>query len=176
MRIDVLVDVKTILGEGPLWDVEEERLYWIDSFGGNVFRCTHDGREVRAWDLPQKEPRAHILRPASGPLAQNESDVVVEKWNAEHRAVRIVSKNPANVVLRVLNYPAWRVTVNGAAVTPSHPKGTEEMIVPVPAGESEVRIDFTRTADRTLGGWISIASLISSLFILVWKRRWPIAT
>jgi sugar lactone lactonase YvrE len=54
MQIDVLVDVKTILGEGPLWDVEEERLYWIDSFGMNVFRCTHDGREIRAWDLPQK--------------------------------------------------------------------------------------------------------------------------
>jgi len=54
MRIEVLVDVKTILGEGPLWDVEEERLYWIDSFGANIFRCTHDGREIRAWDLPQK--------------------------------------------------------------------------------------------------------------------------
>jgi len=54
MRIDVLVDVKTILGEGPLWDVEEQRLYWIDSFGMNVFRCTADGREIRAWDLPQK--------------------------------------------------------------------------------------------------------------------------
>ena len=54
MRIEVLVDVKTILGEGPLWDVEEQRLYWIDSFGGNVFRCTPDGREIRAWDLPQK--------------------------------------------------------------------------------------------------------------------------
>src|SRR5215813_15233038 len=54
MRIEVLVDVKTILGEGPLWDVEEQRLYWIDSFGGNVFRCTADGREIRAWDVPQK--------------------------------------------------------------------------------------------------------------------------
>ena len=54
MRIEVLVDVKTILGEGPLWDVEEQRLYWIDSFGMNVFRCTHDGREIRAWDVPQK--------------------------------------------------------------------------------------------------------------------------
>ncbi len=54
MRIEVLVDVKTILGEGPLWDVAEERLYWIDSFGMNVFRCTADGREIRAWDLPQK--------------------------------------------------------------------------------------------------------------------------
>ena len=54
MRIEVLVDVKTILGEGPLWDVEEQRLYWIDSFGMNVFRATADGREIRAWDVPQK--------------------------------------------------------------------------------------------------------------------------
>jgi L-arabinonolactonase len=48
MRIEVLIDVKTILGEGPLWDVEEQRLYFIDSFGCNVFRCTADGGEVRA--------------------------------------------------------------------------------------------------------------------------------
>jgi len=54
MRIEVLVDVKTILGEGPLWDVEEPRLYWIDSFGMNVFRATADGQEIRAWDVPQK--------------------------------------------------------------------------------------------------------------------------
>lgn len=54
MRIEVLVDVKTTLGEGPLWDVEEQRLYWVDSFDGRVFRCTADGRELRAWDVPQK--------------------------------------------------------------------------------------------------------------------------
>jgi L-arabinonolactonase len=54
VRIEVLVDVKTILGEGPLWDVEEQRLYWIDSFGMNIFRATPDGREIRAWDVPQK--------------------------------------------------------------------------------------------------------------------------
>ncbi len=54
MRIEVLVDVKTTLGEGPLWDVDEQRLYWIDSFDGRVFRCTADGREVRCWDVPQK--------------------------------------------------------------------------------------------------------------------------
>jgi hypothetical protein len=26
MRIEVLIDVKTVLGEGPLWDVDEQRL------------------------------------------------------------------------------------------------------------------------------------------------------
>ncbi|MFC6487206.1 SMP-30/gluconolactonase/LRE family protein [Nitratireductor sp. GCM10026969] len=54
MKIDVVVDVKTTLGEGPLWDVEQERLYWIDSFDGRVFRSTADGREIRAWDVPMK--------------------------------------------------------------------------------------------------------------------------
>ena len=28
----MLIDVKTLLGEGPLWDVDEQRLYFIDSF------------------------------------------------------------------------------------------------------------------------------------------------
>ncbi|MEQ8651130.1 MAG: SMP-30/gluconolactonase/LRE family protein [Kiloniellales bacterium] len=54
MRIEVLLDVKTTLGEGPLWDVDQQRLYFIDSFDGRVFRCTADGREVRAWDVPDK--------------------------------------------------------------------------------------------------------------------------
>ncbi len=54
MRIEVLIDVKAVLGEGPLWDVDEQRLYFIDSFGCNVFRCTAGGGEVRAWDVPAK--------------------------------------------------------------------------------------------------------------------------
>jgi sugar lactone lactonase YvrE len=52
MQIDVLVDVKPTIGEGPVWDVQEQRLYWIDVVEGRVFRCTADGREVRAWDMP----------------------------------------------------------------------------------------------------------------------------
>lgn len=54
MRIEIVADVKTTLGEGPLWDVEQQRLYWIDSFDGRILRCTADGRELRAWDVGQK--------------------------------------------------------------------------------------------------------------------------
>ncbi len=52
MKIDILLDVKTTLGEGPLWDAEQERLYWIDSMDGRVFRSTADGREIRSWLVP----------------------------------------------------------------------------------------------------------------------------
>lgn len=66
MRIEVLVDVKTTLGEGPLWDVEQERLYWIDSFDGRVFRSTVDGRELRCWDVPQKIGSMALRKDGSG--------------------------------------------------------------------------------------------------------------
>ncbi|MGI4748391.1 MAG: SMP-30/gluconolactonase/LRE family protein [Janthinobacterium lividum] len=54
MDIDIVVDVKTTLGEGPLWDIEQQRLYWLDSIDGRVFRSTADGRELRAWDVGSK--------------------------------------------------------------------------------------------------------------------------
>ncbi|WP_213881446.1 SMP-30/gluconolactonase/LRE family protein [Pseudomonas sp. dw_358] len=54
MRIDIVADLKTTLGESPVWDVEQQRLYWVDSFDGRVLRCTADGRELRAWDVGQK--------------------------------------------------------------------------------------------------------------------------
>ena len=68
MRIEVLVDVKTTLGEGPLWDVEQQRLYWIDSFDGRVFRCTVDGREVRSWDVPGKIGSMALRKDGNGAI------------------------------------------------------------------------------------------------------------
>jgi L-arabinonolactonase len=30
LRIELLIDAHAELGEGPIWDVAEQRLYWID--------------------------------------------------------------------------------------------------------------------------------------------------
>lgn len=73
MRIEVLVDVKTTLGEGPLWDVEQQRLYWIDSFDGRIFRATHDGREIRAWDVPGKIGSIAIRKDGNGAICSLEN-------------------------------------------------------------------------------------------------------
>jgi len=50
--IRVVFDGANTLGEGPLWDVAEQRLYWIDSMNGLIFRATADGREMEQWKLP----------------------------------------------------------------------------------------------------------------------------
>lgn len=53
LRIELLIDAKASLGEGPLWDVAEQRLYWIDSFGNKVHRCDAGGGERRSWEVPE---------------------------------------------------------------------------------------------------------------------------
>jgi L-arabinonolactonase len=52
-RVELLLDEKNELGEGPLWDVNEQRLYWIDSHGKTVQRCDAHGRDLRRWSVPE---------------------------------------------------------------------------------------------------------------------------
>src|SRR5215213_3197911 len=68
MNIDIVLDVKTLLGEGPLWDVDQQRLYWIDSFGQRVFRSTADGRELRSWLVPDPIGSMALTNDGSGAL------------------------------------------------------------------------------------------------------------
>lgn len=54
MDIKAIVDCQTILGEGPLWDVAEQKLYWIDSYGNKIFRADENGQGVETWEVPDK--------------------------------------------------------------------------------------------------------------------------
>ena len=53
LRMEMIIDAKAQLGEGPLWDVTEERLYWIDSLGPAVHSCDLNGDTRRTWPLPE---------------------------------------------------------------------------------------------------------------------------
>jgi len=52
VEVRLLVDCNQSLGEGPLWDVAEQRLYWVDTVNGEIWRCAADGSEVRTWKVP----------------------------------------------------------------------------------------------------------------------------
>ena len=53
MRIERLGESCDELGEGPLWDVNEQRLYWIDSHGGEIHRADARGEDRKTWTLPE---------------------------------------------------------------------------------------------------------------------------
>ena len=53
LRIEVIIDARAELGEGPLWDVAEQRLYSIDSLGAKVHPCNAQGGAERSWSVPE---------------------------------------------------------------------------------------------------------------------------
>ncbi|WP_297352480.1 SMP-30/gluconolactonase/LRE family protein [Paraburkholderia sp.] len=48
----LLVDADNHLGEGPLWDAQEQRLYWIDSTAAEIYSCEADGSDVHRYFVP----------------------------------------------------------------------------------------------------------------------------
>ena len=53
LRIELLTESRDELGEGPLWDVDEQRLYWIDSHGKAIHRVDARGQDRRDWQVPE---------------------------------------------------------------------------------------------------------------------------
>ena len=92
----------------------------------------------------------------------------VSQWNAEHKLLTADMSGPDNLALRLFNYPAWRVEVNGNLVKVGMREGTGQMLVPVEAGENRVQITFIRTWDRAAGAWTSGTALLL-MFILLRK-------
>jgi hypothetical protein len=79
------------------------------------------------------------------------TSVLVERWSAEDKVIRANAAAPTRLVLRLFAYPAWQVEVNGRRIQYESDEDIGQVIVPVPRGESHVRVFFARTWDRTLG-------------------------
>src|SRR5260370_40285159 len=98
----------------------------------------------------------------SGPKAE----IQIERWTAEEKDLRVASREPLRVGLRLLNYPAWRVEVNGKAVAPQRAETNGQMILPLSAGTERITARFVRTPDRKLGIAISMAAMLTLLALL----------
>jgi xylono-1,5-lactonase len=61
-QVECIADVRTVLGEGPVWVVREAALYWVDINGRKIFRLDQRG-EVRTWETPL---RVGSLAPRAG--------------------------------------------------------------------------------------------------------------
>lgn len=89
----------------------------------------------------------------------------VLRWDASAKEFTAQMSAPDELALKLFPYPAWKITVNGQVVQPTLRRGTGQMLVAVHTGMNNVQIRFIKTWDRTLGGWISVLSL---LFVVAW--------
>jgi hypothetical protein len=121
-------------------------------------------------NLPQKAPRAQILpMEESGPLVPK-AEIHVERWTAEERELSANSPEPLRLAVRLLNYPGWRVEIDGKAVTPQLAETTAQMILPLSAGTHRITMRFGRTPDRIWGGVISVGAGVA-LFALLFLKQ-----
>jgi uncharacterized membrane protein len=87
----------------------------------------------------------------------------LRRRNAESLIFDCNAEQASQVRIALSFYPAWGAQVNGQPVQPSQQDGL--LVVAVPAGQSEVRINFVRTPDRLLGGILSLIGLAAVLLV-----------
>ena len=159
---------------------------WWDSDGVNDLRQSivaqgkgyfgTDEYEVRGsdhYDLNLQAPRVSVL-PEGGTAPQ--AQVHIERWRSEHKIFTVHSERPVTVVLRLMSYPAWKVSINGTPAVAQARPNTKEMAIEAPSGISRVDVHFTRTPDRTLGSAISLAAVALWLLLTFVDRRHPAAS
>ncbi len=119
--------------------------------GADVYEIEHDARRVTF----EGDGSARIR---------------ITQWEPESRSFSANVSQPGKLVLKLFNYPAWKVAVNNRSVTTGTHPITGQMVIPVEAGENQVRIVFARTRDREIGGFISFGSGIL-LGVMFFNRR-----
>jgi len=97
------------------------------------------------------------------------AQVQMLQWGPETKLFVADAAQPGKLVLRLFNYPAWRVEVNGHVVEAETQDDTGQMLIPISAGQNRVELSFVRTRDRTAGGMISL--LTATGLMLSWRRR-----
>lgn len=99
LRIELLIDAKAALGEGPLWDVDEERLYWIDSLAPAVHVCDANGGSRRSWALPEPIGSLALRRRGGAVLALKSGFHLLDFKTGE--VSRIVEPDPGQPRIRM---------------------------------------------------------------------------
>lgn len=79
------------------------------------------------------------------------------------------SKSGGEIQFQTVNFPGWKVWINGKEVTIDDNNPRKLITVKVESGESQIQAKFTNTPVRTIGNLISMLS-IASLIIYSIKR------
>jgi hypothetical protein len=99
------------------------------------------------------------------------AEIQIMSWQAESRMITAKVGSPGKLVLRLFNYPLWKVRVNGRAVAIENEDPTGQMVIPISAGENRVQMLFVDSWDRVLGLIISVLAAMAAGVWSVISRR-----
>lgn len=116
-----------------------------------------------------------ILIEAAPDIASSEqpipAQISIERWHVEDMSAVVTTPRPGYAVLRLMDYPAWRVTRNGRKdeARTRWPNGL--MVIPVDAGANHIAVRWVTTSDVWAGRGISLAALAVTLALILLERR-----
>jgi len=158
----------TLLVQKAWWDSEDFPVLQQEIANGQGFEGAdeYDPSGDDHTNLPEKAPRAQVLSAEESDGSMPKAEIHIERWTAEERELRVTSCEPVRVGLRLLDYPAWRLEVNGKAVTPRHAETNGQIILLLSPGSERITAKFVRTPDRKLGIAISVMAVLTLLALL----------
>jgi hypothetical protein len=181
-----------VLSAAVFWqpcDEDDNVQAQVATFHGLGFAGTDEytPRGAENDDIQPGLPEVRVLRAADGeegPLNPDEdtwtatpaeevpAKVRVEAWGGERRTALVSSSGAGYAVLRLMDYPAWRVTVNGAEVplAARGPRPDGLLVIPVQAGATRIDVRWGTTGDAWAGRWLSLMALAVTL-AWMWKER-----
>ena len=168
LAILVTSGTATLLVQTAWWDSEDIPVLRQAIANDRGFEGTDEYDPVADdhYNLPEKAPRAQILPAQDSGGTPPKAEIHIERWTAEDRKLQVISNEPLRGGLRLLNYPAWRVEVNGKVVSPLHAETNGQMILPLAPGTQRIVVRFVRTPDRTLAVAISMLAALTLLALL----------
>jgi len=163
-----------LLTRNNWWDPGGVTAFYEEHFrtGAGYFGADEYGpRGSDHYDLDEHAPRVSLR---TGENTGTGTRPQVREWGPTRKEFAVNAPEPVTAAPRLLNYPAWRVEVNGKPVRAFSDQNTGQMLVSLPTGSSRVRIVFVTTPDRLWGNMISAVAVLVLLAILLTSRwlRW----
>jgi 6-pyruvoyl-tetrahydropterin synthase-like protein len=153
--------------QSPWWDGAEDIQELQDNVQeGPGYEGTDEYVPIQADPYEIKKDARRVVVEGGGRIK-----VHITEWAPESKFFLVDVTEPAKLVLRLFNYPAWRVEINGHITSAETEDVTGQMTIPVGPGENRIRLKFVRTWDRTAGAAISALAVLLVLVFVLWTRH-----
>lgn len=152
--------------QAPWWDTAADIQEMRSAFEtGQGYEGTDEYVPAGADPYEVKKDAAKVLLEPAGGRVQ------LLKWEPEVKLFRADVAQSTTAILRLFNYPAWKVEVHNATIAAETHEVTGQMMIPLKSGKNLVSVQLVRTWDRTVGGIVTLGTVLLVVALLVVTRR-----
>jgi hypothetical protein len=146
------------------WDNEDVPALVEDVRAGRGYEGIEGFQPINANidELDDESPLVGEFDPEDGDVGEFDPEdgaVSIQQWSPETKVFDATSEDAVTIGLRLFNYPAWDIRIDGNTVAAATAPKTGQILLPLAAGSHHIEITFRRTRDRAVG------ALVSALFV-----------